>query len=95
MEIPSLKHRIGDKEYYLLLSLRTKEIRTEEELEVAEDASSRQERFATLEITMVDDLSKLLSRDVELVHPLIINPYYYEELDGYHLGLVKPYGKGQ
>jgi len=95
MEIPSLKHRIGGKEYYLLLSLHTKEIRTEEELEVAEDASSRRERFATLEITMVDDLPKLLNRGVELVHPLIINPYYYEELDGYHLGLVKPYGKGQ
>jgi CRISPR-associated endonuclease/helicase Cas3 len=99
LEVPSLKHRIGEREYYLVLSIGLK--RFEEMPEEVEDQSQPEERARkVLRIKMISGLPQPLwqhaSSSIEspiFASLFLVNPLYYEIQEGYHLGLVKPYGK--
>jgi CRISPR-associated endonuclease/helicase Cas3 len=99
LEVPSLKHVIGGREYYLVLSIGPK--RSEEMPEEGEDRSHPEERDReVLRIKMISDLSRLLWQHTPsrikspiLASLFLVNPLYYEMQEDYHLGLVKPYGE--
>ncbi|MEM2168011.1 MAG: CRISPR-associated helicase Cas3' [Candidatus Nezhaarchaeales archaeon] len=80
LEIPALKHRVNDEEFYLSLSVT--------------GSKSRAARLTSgLEIVKHKSLFEAITRQGRgLVNPLIINPLHYVIEKDYHLGLVKPYG---
>ena len=101
LEIPSLKHKIGEGEYYLSLSIGFKESKKsprEDALGSYPEERSYEVPRAFLRIKMMSELSRMLRQytgSAGFVDLLIVNPSYYEISDGYHLGLVRPCGKGQ
>ena len=79
LRIRGIMHRIQDREFYLQVRVPT---------------LSEEPRFWIMKREEVDINN--LGKELELSDPFIINPEYYEiSSDGYHLGLVKPYGENR
>jgi len=84
-EIPSLKHKNGNREHYLLLLTSSKKSKNG-------SVSSKSQEHKTLRIGIFDNFSKAINQLGGSAYPFIINPSYYELFKNeYHLGLVKPY----
>ncbi|MEM2045123.1 MAG: CRISPR-associated helicase Cas3' [Candidatus Bathyarchaeia archaeon] len=86
IEIPALKHKVGNEEFYLSISTSFNSHDQEN--------SSMREQGGTLDIVVYNKLFAAITRHMRegFTSLFIINPSYYSVEKGYHLGLVKLYG---
>lgn len=89
LEIPALKHKVGDEEFYLSISLASYMASSREQ-----EIRSTYKWGSVLEIEKHNKLFTLIMGHEwkGFTNLFIVNPSFYSIEKSYHLGLVKPYG---